>query len=241
MISMPNQNDGIDRPPIVTMRTSVVDPGVADRAPPVVPSGIAISTAMIVAMSATCSDNSRRSAISSDHRPLGPHRLAEVERREPDHPVAELLEQRLVEPEPLALLLDRFLRDVAAVAAQLDLDDVARHDAQHEEHEHRDADQRRDHQQDAVDGVAEHRVCTAAEPPSSRPRWAGEPSTFAPSARRAPFGIPPPRAGEGRVGTYWFSQTSLRSAPRLWLGDIFQPITALWVGTMRCHHKSGCW
>jgi hypothetical protein len=26
----------------------------------------------------------------------------------------------------------------------------------------------------------------------------------------------------------------------LWLGDIFQPITTLWLGTMRCHHSSGC-
>ena len=91
------------------------------------------------------------------HRPLGPHRLAEVELRHADHPLAELDEQRLVEAESLALQLDRLLRDAAAVAAQLDLDDVARHDAQHEEHEHRHADQRRDHQQDAVDGVAEHK------------------------------------------------------------------------------------
>jgi ribosome-binding protein aMBF1 (putative translation factor) len=35
-------------------------------------------------------------------RPVGPHRLAEIEGREPDHPVAELVDERLVEAEPLA-------------------------------------------------------------------------------------------------------------------------------------------
>ena len=64
--------------------------------------------------------------------------------------------QRLVESHPLAFHLDGFLADGAAVAAQLDLDHVAGDDAQHEEHQHRDAEQRRDHQQDTVDGVAEH-------------------------------------------------------------------------------------
>ena len=102
------------------------------------------------------------------HRPLGPHRDAEVE-LSPCRPSSRRTgsTQRLVEAEPLALQLDRLLRDAAAVAAQLDLDDVAGNDAQHEEHEHRHAEQRRDHQQDAVDGVAEH-VCMPACGPSRR-------------------------------------------------------------------------
>ena len=111
---------------------------------------------MMVAMMATCSDSSRRMRDFLDHRPVGPHRLAEVERGHADHPVGELVDQRLVEAEPLALHVDHFLRDVAAVAAQLHLDHVARNDAQHEEHQHRHAEQRRDHQQHAVEGVAEH-------------------------------------------------------------------------------------
>ena len=73
-----------------------------------------------------------------------------------DHPLAELDDQRLVEAEPLAFELDGLLRDAAAVAAQLDLDHVAWNDPQHEEHKHRHAEQRGDHQQHAVDGVAEH-------------------------------------------------------------------------------------
>ena len=89
-------------------------------------------------------------------RPLGPHRDAEFERHDADHPVLELVDQRLVEPEPVPLHLDGFLRHGAAVAAQLHLDDVARNDAQHEEHEDRHAEQRRDREQDAVEGIAQH-------------------------------------------------------------------------------------
>ena len=47
----------------------------------------------------------------------------------------------------------------------------------------------------------------------------------------------PARKPDRGVDAYWFSQTSARSAPRLWLGDIFQPITVLWLSTMRCHHN----
>ena len=157
---------------------------------------------MIVAIIATCSDSSSRSEISSItgrsvHIDLPKSSLAMPTIQSPNW-----VDQRLVEAEPLALHLDGFLRDVAAVAAQLHLHDVARHDAQHEEHEHRDADQRRDHQQDAVDGVAEHAGDLAAARSSRR---AASVSILTGSARLRP-----------------------RSAPRLWLGDIFQPITVLW-------------
>ena len=111
-----------------------------------------------------------------DHRPLGPHRHAEVELRHADHPLAELGDERLVEAHPLAFHLDGFLADGAAVAAQLDLDHVAGHDAQHEEHQHRDAEQRRDHQQDAVDGVAEHFFFFLSLAPRSGERVASEAS-----------------------------------------------------------------
>ena len=47
-------------------------------------------------------------------------------------------------------------------------------------------------------------------------------------------------AREGKRFDYAFSQTPSSWAPRLWLGDIFQPISVLWDGTMRCHHNSGC-
>ncbi len=104
------------------------------------------------------------------HRPFGPHRYAEIERGDADHPVLELNHQRLVEAEPVPLHVDGFLRDGAAVAAQLHLDDVARNDAQHEEHEHRHAEQRGDREQDAVDGIAQHLKVSPAARPCAGPR-----------------------------------------------------------------------
>ena len=81
---------------------------------------------MSVAMMATCSDSSSRSAISSItgrsvHIDLPKSRVAM-----PTIQSLNWYDQRLVEAEPLALHLDGLLRDVAAVAAQLHLDDVAR-------------------------------------------------------------------------------------------------------------------
>ncbi len=59
---MPSQNDGTARPAIARTRMtwSIVFLESADC----VPSGIAIRTAIIVAMTATCSDSSSRIAIS---------------------------------------------------------------------------------------------------------------------------------------------------------------------------------
>ena len=114
------------------------------------------------------------------HRPLGPHRDAEVERREAVHVVGELVDQRLVEAEPLALRVDHFLRDVAAVAAQLHLHDVARNHAQHERRRgNRSAS---DHQEQAVQRVAEHEVTSVGRGPALS-RKAGEGSDVTGSAR----------------------------------------------------------
>ena len=64
---------------------------------------------MIVAIRATCSDSSSRSAISSMTGRSVHIELPKSSVRHADHPVAELGQQRLVETEPLALQLDRFL------------------------------------------------------------------------------------------------------------------------------------
>ncbi len=96
-----------------------------------------------------------------DDGALRPHRFAEIERDEPDHPVAELGGERLIEAKPGALALDHVLRDIAAFAAQLELDDVAGHDAEHDEDQHGNAEQCRQCQQQAMGEIAGH----AAAPP----------------------------------------------------------------------------
>ena len=82
-----------------------------------------------------------------DHGPVRPHRPAEVEGEEPDHPLPELHQQRLVQPQADALGLDRLRRHRAAVGKHLHLHDVAGDHPQKEERDDRHADQRRDHQQ----------------------------------------------------------------------------------------------
>jgi len=72
----------------------------------------------------------------------------------------------LVEAEALALGHDQVLRHAAALAAEHHVGDVPGHGAQHQEHEHRDADQRRDHQRDALENVAEHGRNSAAKEPA---------------------------------------------------------------------------
>ena len=80
-------------------------------------------------------------------RLAGPQRLAEVEAGEAGHVVEELRVERLVEPQALALGLDRLLGDGGAVGAQLHHHDVAGHHTDEEEHGDGNADQRRDHQE----------------------------------------------------------------------------------------------
>src|SRR2546427_9831354 len=68
----------------------------------------------------------------------------------------ELLPERLVQAEPGALRVEvLFLRE-RALAGEAQLDEVARHHAHQEEDEHRDAEQRRDHQDQSLDDVLAH-------------------------------------------------------------------------------------
>jgi hypothetical protein len=119
------------------------------------------------------------------HRPAGPHGDAEVADEDAGHPVDELPPHGLVEPEPGALGIDGGLAHLAAFGEQAQLHHVAGHQAQQDEDQHRHAEQRRDHQQDAVYRVAEHR---------------GQPG----KGPREPGGPP----GRPESSCYWSSQTS---------------------------------
>ena len=160
---------------------------------------------MIVAMIATCSDNSRRSRISSITGRSVHIDLPKLSVTTPTIQSSNCDHQRLVEAEPCALRLDGLLRDAAAVAAQLDLHHVAGNDAQHEEDEHRDAEQRRDREQDAVDGVAEH---VMVQPRPGRGPGRGPMSLLAARPRRDPdrdcgsatSSSPSPSCGSARCG-----------------------------------------
>ena len=107
-------------------------------------------------MTATWSESCSRDAISCD---TGLPVHIDTPKSPVSHaaqPLAELHVDRLVEPEARALRLDDRLRDVGAVAAQHHFDRIAAHQAQHEEHQDRDPEQRRDHQQQPLSDVAEH-------------------------------------------------------------------------------------
>ncbi len=60
---MPSQNDGVAMPAIANTRTTWSSPEFSLRAE-IVPSGMAIRTAITVAMTATSSDTGSRTAIS---------------------------------------------------------------------------------------------------------------------------------------------------------------------------------
>src|SRR5690606_18432760 len=100
------------------------------------------------------------------------HRRAEVSREEAAHPVPELVPQRLVETEARTLGGDRRRVDATALGEPAQLDDVARHHAQHDEDEHRDACQRRDHEEQPMDGVAQHGRARKSARPGSRALFA---------------------------------------------------------------------
>ena len=121
-----------------------------------VPSGMAIRTAITVAITAICSDTGRRVGISVDDRLARPHRGAEVEGEEAPQEVEELHDQRLVEAELLAAGRDRRRIDVRAAGAQADHADVARDQAHQDEDQRRGSDQRRDRQQQPLHDVAVH-------------------------------------------------------------------------------------
>src|SRR5687768_7318937 len=85
----------------------------------------------------------------------GPERDAEVEAREIAHPVRELDVHRLVEAEGRALTVDDLLGHRGPRIAQRD--DVAGDQTHDHEGEDRDADERRDHEEEPAEDVALHR------------------------------------------------------------------------------------
>src|SRR6266508_1593225 len=108
-----------------------------------------------------------------------PHGAAEVEAREPPHPLDELPPQRPVEAEARPLLGELRLRGKRALAGEAELDDVPRHDAHEEEDERRHPDERREHQEEALDDVLRHSLTSPASPrpppPASAPRLLSSP------------------------------------------------------------------
>src|SRR5204862_6504519 len=106
-------------------------------------------------------------------RCAGPHRRPEITAEQSAHPVDELTPQRLVEPEARALDVERLLGCERALAGEAQLHDVAGHHAHEKEDEHRDADPRREHQEDAFDDVSGHARWQAALCPGVRSRRSG--------------------------------------------------------------------
>jgi hypothetical protein len=81
-----------------------------------------------------------------------------IEAYEPAHVGQELFPDRLVEPEPLALDVDGFLRHRGAFPGHAQFHDVARHDAHEEEDQDGHAEQGRNHEQQALHDVFGHTV-----------------------------------------------------------------------------------
>jgi hypothetical protein len=91
-----------------------------------------------------------------DDRRARPHRGAEVEPDDAGHPRDELLPERAVEAETGPLLVEVVLRREGAVTHEAQLHDVPGHDPHQKEDEDRDAQERRDHQEDPLDDVLDH-------------------------------------------------------------------------------------
>jgi hypothetical protein len=85
-----------------------------------------------------------------------PVHIDRPESRETRHPGGELLPDRLIETEFLALEIHQVLRlELAPLGHVARLDDVARDHAQQHEDQHRDPEQGRDHQQQPLDEVVQ--------------------------------------------------------------------------------------
>src|SRR5215469_8532079 len=121
-----------------------------------------------------------------------------------EHPIDELIGDRFIEPQPGAFLLEYTLLNATTVTSQLQLDNVARHHPEQYKRDECHAQQRRDHQQDAVDDVAIHAVTLPGRHLNfypSAPALGCQPS-------KSPRVLHPPYAGLGREGL------SAHGAPR---------------------------
>ena len=122
---MPSQKDGVAMPAIATMRTIWSSQVFSFRAE-IVPSGMAIRTAITVAITRDLQRH-RQADWRSRGRPACPTTSsAEVEGDVAPQEVEELHDQRIVEPELLAAGRERRRIDVGAARAQPDHADVAR-------------------------------------------------------------------------------------------------------------------
>ena len=152
---MPSQNDGVAMPAIATMRTTWSSQ-VFSFSAEMVPSGMAIATAITVAITAICSDTGRRVRISCetglpDHIEMPKSKVAVV----PEE-VEELQDQRLVQAELQAAGLDRRLVHMRAAGAHADHADVARDQAHQHEDQRGGSDQRGHRQQEPGHDIAIH-------------------------------------------------------------------------------------
>ena len=130
------------------------------------------------------------------HGIASPQRIAEIQPGKSHEVIDKLHMQRLVQPQALALGLDRLLGDRRTVGPELHHHHVARHHPDQEKYGHGHPDQRRDDQEQAADEKPGHGVRAFCN------GW----SATVPAAHLAPPAF--------LLGSYWSSQTSVRSCHR---------------------------
>ena len=152
---MPIQNDGVAMPPMANTRTATSSQVFCFSAE-IAPSGMAIEIATTVASIAISSEIGSRASDFRGHRLARPHRGAEVEAEEAPDEVNELQQHRAVHAEFGMAGGDRPRIEAAAAGPQAHHADVAGDQPHQQEHQRRRPDQRRDHQQHALEDVAVH-------------------------------------------------------------------------------------
>src|SRR5262249_21940204 len=90
------------------------------------------------------------------HGPASPHRLPEIKPADARNPVDQLVRRALVETQTSTLLIESFLGDISASSSVFELDDVAGHDTQQQEDDHRHGQQGGRNEESAGQDVALH-------------------------------------------------------------------------------------